>query len=195
MRTGLLLLCLLLLMGCEPAVYNPRPRAYPKVTYPERSYQAFEKAGCPFTFEYPSYARVIQDVRFFNEAAPSDCWYNLEFPDFNGKVHFSYYPVRDKADYQRLKNDAFEMVDWHNKKASYINEKLVRLPNGTGGFVFDIEGPAASPLQFFLTDSTRHFLRGALYFDTAVNPDSLAPVLDFVRQDILHMIENFAWKK
>jgi gliding motility-associated lipoprotein GldD len=195
MRTGILLICLVMLAACETAVYNPRPRAYPRVVYPERVYQAFQKAGCPFHFEYPVYATVKQDLRFFDEAAPSECWYNIEFPDFNGKVHFSYYPIRGEADFNRLRGDAFEMVDWHNKKASYIEEKLISLPNGTTGFVFDIEGPAASPFQFFLTDSTQHFLRGALYFDTAVNPDSLAPVLDFVRKDILHMIEHFEWKK
>ena len=86
------------------------------------------------------------------------------------------------------------MVDWHNKKANYIEEQGIRLPNGASGFIFNIEGPAASPLQFFLTDSTRHFLRGALYFNTSVNPDSLAPVLDFVKKDIFHMIETFEWK-
>ncbi len=184
----------LLLSACYRPEYTPRPRAYPKVEYPQKAWQNFQLSSCDLSFEYPVYAVVQRDSFFFDEAPPHPCWFNIYFPDFDAKIHCSYYQVGRPKSMDRLKQDAFEMVDWHNKRANFIEEKGVRLPNGVTGFVFNIEGPAASPFQFYLTDSTRHFLRGALYFNTSVNPDSIAPVFDFVRQDIMHMIETFQWK-
>ncbi len=193
-HAGYFLFLALLLSACSEPVLTPKPRAYPKVEYPERAYLPFEQNACDFSFEYPAYAVIQKDSAFFDKAPPHPCWFNIHFPGFDAMVHCSYYEIGTPKSLERLKSDAFEMVDWHNKKANYIEEKGVRLPNGTTGFVFNIEGPAASPFQFYLTDSTRHFLRGALYFNTAVNPDSIAPVLHFVREDILHMIETFQWK-
>ncbi len=193
-NAGFFIFLILILSACGEPSFNPKPRAYPKVDYPEKTYQPFVFQGCDFSFEYPSYAVIQQDSAFFDKAPPNPCWFNIYFPDFDGIVHFSYYAVGRPKPLARLKADAFEMVDWHTKKANFIEEKGVRLPNGTTGFVFNIEGPAASPFQFFLTDSTQHFLRGALYFNTSVNPDSIAPVFDFVRTDIMRMIETFEWK-
>lgn len=191
---GFALALALIFSACSDPAFNPKPRAYPRVEYPEKAWQPLQYEACAFTFEYPRYAVVQRDSSFFDSQPPHTCWFNVYFPDFDGMVHFSYYEVGKPKSLDRLRSDAFEMVDWHNKKANYIEEQGIRLPNGASGFIFNIEGPAASPLQFFLTDSTRHFLRGALYFNTSVNPDSLAPVLDFVKKDIFHMIETFEWK-
>ena len=85
------------------------------------------------------------------------------------------------------------MADWHNKKANYIDEMRIERAGNVSGFAFVIDGPAASPFQFYLTDSTQHFLRGALYFNTQARPDSMAPIYQFVEADILKMIETFRW--
>lgn len=194
-RKLFLLACLPMLLQCssEPA-FAPKPRAYPRVFYPEKAYQAFDENYCQFTFDFPMYAEIEQDTVFFDEKPAHPCWFNVYIPAFESRLHCSYYPVGRGKSLEQLRQDAFAMVDFHNKKANYIEELSVQKPNGVSGFIFMLNGPAASPLQFYLTDSTRHFLRGALYFNTQVNPDSLAPVYEFVRQDILKMIETFEWR-
>jgi len=191
-----LLVAILLFVACnnEP-VFTPKPRAYPRVIYPEKAYQQFDRDYCEFTFEYPEYAEIEQDTSFFDEEPANPCWFNVYIPAFNSRLHCSYYPIGERKSLEELKQDAFEMVDFHNKKANYIEEMRISRDNGVSGFAFDIEGPAASPFQFYLTDSTEHFLRGALYFNTQVNPDSLAPVYDFVKEDVLRMIETLEWNQ
>ena len=184
-----------LLGSCSEAPsYTPKPRAYPKVEYPERAYRQFDKDYCNFTFEYPTYAEVQQDTLFFNEKPAHPCWFDIFMPAFDSRLYFSYYPINRENTFDKLKNDAFELVEWHNKKANYIQDVPIKKEGGVSGFAFVIEGPAASPFQFYLTDSTDHFLRGSLYFNTQARPDSLKPIYKFVEQDILHMIETFQWK-
>ena len=185
----------LLLSSCgEGPSYTPKPRAYPRVEYPERGYQQFDEDYCSFTFEYPAYAEVQQDTLFFDEKPAHPCWFDLFMPAFDSRLHCSYYPISQENNFEKLKNDAFELVEWHNKKANYIQEVLIKKEGAVSGFAFIIEGPAASPFQFYLTDSTDNFLRGALYFNTQARPDSLKPIYEFVEQDILHLIETFSWK-
>ena len=181
-------------LGCDDPAYTPKPRSFPRVIYPEKAYQNFTESYCDFTFEYPVYAQIQQDTNFFEDAPPDDCWFDLYYPDFDGRVHFTYVDLR-KADnhLETLRQEAFNMADWHNKRANYIDELIINTDRGVTGIAFDIDGPAASPFQFFLTDSTSHFLRGALYFNTQTKVDSLAPIVDFVREDILRVIETFSW--
>ncbi len=194
-RTTLLtILCLFLLYCQEGAVFTPKPRAFPRVVYPEKVYQDFDKKDCPFTFQYPAYAQIDQTQAYFDDEPINPCWFDIYIPDFDSRLHCSYYPVGEEKDLETLKTDAFELVDWHNKKANYIEELIIQKANKVSGFAFDINGPAASPFQFYVTDSTRHFLRGALYFNTQARPDSLAPIVDFVKNDILYMLETFEWK-
>jgi len=185
----------LLWSGCEERVYTPKPRAYPRVYYPEKFYQQFDKNYCHFTFDYPKYAKVQQDTLFFNERPKDPCWFNLFFPDFNAHIHCSYYPIHDKKSFEKMVSDAHELANKHSIKADYIDEHRIEKGNGVSGFAFEIDGPAASPFQFYLTDSTHHFLRGSLYFNTKARPDSLAPVSEFLKKDIFQMINSFEWTK
>jgi gliding motility-associated lipoprotein GldD len=184
----------LLLGACGQESYTPKPRSFPRILWPaEQGYQSFAPASCPFTFELPAYTLLQQDTAFFEEQPVHPCWYDVYFPDFDARIHLTYVPMPNGlADLERLRTDAFEMADWHNRRANYIDELLIER-GPVSGVAFDINGPAASPFQFFLTDSTRHFLRGSLYFNTQARADSLAPVIDFVKQDILHLIETFHW--
>jgi gliding motility-associated lipoprotein GldD len=176
-------------------VFSPKPRAYPRVEYPEKAYRSFDEDYCNFTFEYPVYAEIQQDSNFFDEKPSHPCWFDIYIPGFDSRLHCSYYPISKGQDLEKFKSDAFELADWHNKKANYIEERRIEKPNNVSGFAFFIEGPAASPFQFYLTDSTHHFLRGALYFNTQVRPDSLAPIYDFVKEDIFRMIDTFSWEQ
>lgn len=184
--------------ACKETVYTPKPRSFPRVEYPQKGYQAFASDDCPFVFEYPTYCNIQQEKTFFDEQPPSDCWFDVYYPSFDGSIYFTYYPLASQdpiKDLNKLRSDAFNMANWHNKRANYIDEIVVQTPNGISGIAFDIDGPSASPFQFFLTDSLQHFVRGALYFNTEVNTDSLAPIVDFVEEDILQLIQTFEWDK
>jgi gliding motility-associated lipoprotein GldD len=192
----LLLSLLLFLTSCggDDTALTPKPRGYPRVFYPEKAYRQFDTSFCRFTFEYPRYVEVQQDTAFLEERPLHPCWFDLYFPSFDSRIHFSYYDVGAYKSLEQLREDAFEMADWHNKRANYIEEIRIAKPEeNVYGFAFEIEGPAASSYQFYLTDSTRHFLRGALYFNTQAQPDSLAPITEFVREDIERLIETFRW--
>lgn len=174
---------------------TPKPRTYPKVEYPAQSYQTFEASTCNFAFAYPSYGEIVEsrDAATATDSN-SDCWFDIAMPNFNGRLHCSYYPIGEQKSYEELKKDAFEMADYHNKRANYIDELAInRQDANIEGFVFAIEGPAATPFQFYLTDQKKHFFRASLYFDTKVRPDSIAPIYEFVREDMMKIIESFEW--
>lgn len=188
-------ICLLLLASCSEEVAVPKPRAYPRVIYPEKAYKPFEQTSCGFTFEQPVYAIVQRDTSFFGKKPDNDCWFNLVVPSLNAQIYCSYYPITSPKRFDELVQDAFEMTQKHNIKASYIDEIPVhRNADHVHGIVFNLEGPAASSYQFFLTDSTKNFLRGALYFNTQTRPDSLAPVIEFMKKDLDHLVSTLKWQ-
>ncbi len=193
-KLSFFLLIILVLSGCRGETsYTPKPRMYPRVEFPQQSYQLFE-SDCPFSFEFPRYAEIERDSTFFGERNDKPCWMDINLPDFEGKIHCSYYAIDTENTFDKLKRDAFKLAQEHSVKADAIDEYPIQKPNGVSGFVFDIEGPAASSFQFFMTDSTKHFLRGAVYFDTQTKPDSLKPITEFVKVDVVHLINTFEWK-
>jgi gliding motility-associated lipoprotein GldD len=187
----LIFMSFVLLPSCgddDDETIAPKPRAYFRLTLPEKKYVPYN-AACPFSFEIPDYTHVENDKSF--RAEP--CWLNLEFPSLNGKLHLTYHEVN--GDIDKYLEQTYELASKHQIKASGIEEKLVsRDSSKVYGLIYEIGGNAASSIQFFLTDSTKHFIRGALYFNVAPNTDSISPVVDFVRKDIYHMIETFEWK-
>lgn len=195
MRLSFLLLAITLLAACgEETNYTPKPRAYPRIVYPEKSYLPFRAADCGFTFEYPAYARIVQDSFFFGEKPPHPCWFDLYIPDFDSRLHCSYMQPGQGKSFDELRSDAFDLANWHTKRANYIDEEIIQTPNGVEGIGFRMEGPAATPYQFFLTDPEhKHFLRASLYLNTQIRPDSLQPIYDFLQEDLDRMILSFKW--
>jgi gliding motility-associated lipoprotein GldD len=183
----------LLLLSCEEPVYIPKPRGYPRVVYPVKSYQPFSEDYCAFTFEYPVYATIDQDTVFFDERPKHSCWFDLRIDQFAARVHFSYVPINEKDSFEKLRRDAFTMANEHIIKANYIDEIPINTKHEIQGMAFDLEGPVASPFMFYLSDEKEHYLRGALYFNTKADPDSLAPVVKFLKEDIRHLINTFKW--
>lgn len=174
--------------------FTPKPKGYFKIGMPEKQYKIFNENGYPYSFEYPSYATVIKDSVFFNEEAENPWWINIDFPEFSGKIYISYKEI-GATSLDKLVNDAFNLTNKHSLKAVAINDSLMATANGIHGMFFKVEGDVATANQFFLTDSVKHFLRGALYFDATPNQDSLQPVTDFLVQDMKHLINSFKWKK
>jgi len=197
LKTILLTLIIILsLASCkEESSYLPKPRIYPKVNYPVKEYKVFNLTTCPFTMSIPEYFNVIEDGLKTEQEKVHQCWYDLYCEELNSYIHLSYLPFKGRKAFDKLVRDAFEMVDKHNIKASYRDELRIDLPEKkVHGLLFDIDGPVATPLQFFLTDSTQHFLRGSLYFKAEVNRDSIAPVYDFLKEDIEKMIGSFEFE-
>lgn len=191
-----LLLCNLLLFlccaaGCNNESYTPKPRGYFHISFPKKEYVSFSD-GCPFTFEYPKYA-VIQPDR---ERDAGTCWNNLYFPQFNARLHLTYYNISSSKEYDGLVEDARTLAFKHTVKANAIDQKLINYPERkVYGIYYAIEGNTASSVQFFLTDSAKHYFRGALYFNERPQYDSIAPVVGFIKKDIDRMISTFKWKQ
>ncbi len=171
--------------------YTPKPRGYFRIALPERSYKVLDSVY-PYTFEYPAYARITNDPHSPEERN----WINIEMPGFRGRVHISYKQLPDKLSLATYTEDARTLALKHMAKSSGINQIAIADPSrNMYGLVYEINGlSAASPYQFYLTDSIQHFLRGSLYFDVIPNNDSLAPVIDFVKSDIQHLFETINWK-
>ena len=183
------LLLTLILISCDNN-YVPKPRAYFRIDLPEKEYRLLDSIY-PYTFEYPVYAKVVQDKLTDSEKY----WINLDFPRFKGRLHLSYKKVDDNL-FTYL-DDSRNLAVKHIPKANAINEMLfVNEEKDVYGLVYEIKGTgAASPYQFYVTDSLNHFVRGSLYFYVAPNNDSLAPVIEFIYKDIQHLINTFGWKE
>ncbi|HTE09751.1 MAG TPA: hypothetical protein VK645_02255, partial [Chitinophagaceae bacterium] len=209
-RTGLFvwILAIIILASSCNSVYTPRPRGYYKIDFPAHSYQSFDKAGYPFRFEYPSYATIVQDSIFFEEQPENPYWLNIDFPQFHGKIYVSYieiggksrFKIRDaKGNYidsigvntfDNLIKSSYALTYKHSYKASSIDDSAFTTPHHVEGIYFKIGGNAATANQFLVTDSVKHFLRGALYFDATPNADSLGIVNHFLQQDMKHLINS-----
>jgi gliding motility-associated lipoprotein GldD len=168
--------------------YSPKPRGYYRIDFPEKKYRLYDSI-CPFTFEYPVYGKVARDI----ERNAEPCWMNIEFDHYQSKIHLSYKDVNKNI--STFIEDAHVLAYKHTIKADAIDEKPVMdEKRKVYGLIYEIRGNAASSVQFYVTDSTKHFLRGALYFNVPPNKDSLAPAINFFRKDILHLIETLHWK-
>jgi gliding motility-associated lipoprotein GldD len=171
--------------------YSPKPRAYFRIEFPEKKYQTYS-GDCPYSFEFPEYAQVQPDSS--RDSKP--CWLNVNYPQFNGRIHLSYQPISSSTEFNQLTEDARTFAFKHTVKATAIDEGMISYPNEkVYGIYYSIDGNTASSVQFFLTDSTKNYLRGALYFNEQPRLDSIQPVLDFLKKDIDQMIKTFKWKK
>lgn len=171
--------------------YTPKPRGYFRIALPENKYTLLDSIY-PYSFEFPAYARITNDPLSPQEKN----WINIEMPVFHGRIHISYKPLNDKNSLLTYTEDTRTLALKHMAKSSGIRQIAIADPSRKMyGIVYEINGMgAASPYQFYLTDSTTHWLRGSLYFDAIPNNDSLAPVIDFVKTDIQHLFETIRWK-
>ena len=192
--------------------YVSKKRGYFKIELPEHSYRKFDVKDFPFSFEYPIYAEIVKDSSYFDVSTESPYWINIDFAQFHSKIFLSYKSVGGTSIYKikgadgsysdlkainiydKLVNDAYTLTNKNNVVSNSISDSLFKTENGVGGVFFKVGGNAATAKQFFLTDTSQHFLRGALYFDVAPNVDSLKPIQDFIQIDINHMLQTFRWK-
>lgn len=179
----------LLFVACREH-YTPKPRGYHRIDFPEKTYADFE-SGCPFEFQIPEYA----EVEFKNNDEGEPCWFDLVFPSFNARLHMSYVPIQDESHFGQLVEDARTFAYTHMVIASAIDERRVEVPDDQMyGVYYDIRGNVASTTQFFVSDRMDHYLRGALYFNEQPRSDSIRPVVEFLRDDLDHLLQTLQWK-
>jgi gliding motility-associated lipoprotein GldD len=189
---GFIISSLWLLVACNSS-YTPKPSGYYKIPFPEKKYQVFDRPDYPYSFEFPVYAKVVKDSTFFGEATENPWWINIDFPQFNGRIYISYKEI-GKNVFDTLLKHAYELTGKHTSMAYSIEDTAFVTPNKIHGVFFTVGGNVATANQFFLTDSTRHFLRGALYFDATPNSDSLSIVNKFLLEDMKHLVNTFRWR-
>jgi gliding motility-associated lipoprotein GldD len=194
-KTNLLILLIFpCVMACRE-VNVPKPRGHFRIDMPERHYVQFTdeartKSKIPLEFEYPEYAKLT-----FRTEKGTEGWFNIEFPAYKAKIYLTYKDVNNDID--SLLDQSYNLnVKNHVSKAEAIKEKVFsNIDNKVYGVLYDLKGNTASAVEFYVTDSVSHYLRGSLYFSAEPNADSLAPVIDFFREDIIHLIETLKWKK
>lgn len=170
-------------------VPQPKPRGYFRIALPEKQYVSLDSMSY-YSFEYPVYSTITPDFHSIEEKE----WINIEFPSFKGTIHLSYKKVENNlSDYIE---DSYQMITKHITKSTGIRDSVViDADRNVYGLMYFLEGEGvASPLQFYLTDSVSHFMRGSLYFNVYPNNDSLRPVIDFITNDARHLVNTLNWK-
>jgi gliding motility-associated lipoprotein GldD len=187
---GIIILLPLLISACSQPYQSPKPKGWMRIDLPAKEYQLYDSLH-NFFFQAPVYANILKD----NHWPEQTDWVNIEFPSMNATLHISYKKVSNNL--REYIDDAYTMAMKHLPKATMIRDSVIINPESrVYGLIYEIGGRGvASPLQFYLTDSTRHFVRASLYFGFRPNNDSIAPVIQFLRADVMQMIETFGWKK
>ncbi len=177
------------LLSCEE-VYLPKPKGFNRIDLPEPAYQILPDTF-PYAFKYSKYATLQADSGENVERY----WVNLVYEDFDAIVQLTYKNLVDPNNKPEvILNEAFELTQRHIIRAYSIDESLIQIPNGQVASVSELEGEVPTQFQFFTSDSTNHFFRGALYFNTATKNDSLKPIIEYIKVDIIEMLNSFEWK-
>ena len=164
----------------------PRPYGYFRVEMPDPQYHKLDTLNLPYTFERSHWA----DVRLRNDEAN---WIDINYPAINASIHCSYFPINGNL--YDLLEDSRKYVYKHTVKADGISENVYEdTEKRVFGIMYELKGNTASNLQFVLTDSVKHFFRASMYFDNVPNKDSIAPMAEYVRRDMIRLIETFEWK-
>jgi gliding motility-associated lipoprotein GldD len=185
------LLFSIFILGACSGDYLPKPKGYNRIVLPEHEYQALPDT-LPYHFEYSKHAKIYKDSSWIAERF----WIDIFYPALDANVQITFKKIGN--DPQKLKeylHDAYKLTSKHNIKAYAIEESVIKTPNGKTAVISELSGEVPSQCQFFSTDSVDNFLRGALYFRTATENDSLAPVIDYVKTDIIHILNTLEWKE
>jgi len=177
--------------SCSRGDYQPKPKGYNRIPLPDTGRIALPDS-LPYRFEYSRYAKLMKDTSWIREKH----WVEIYYPTLKANIHITYKKLMNSE--QLLKeflNDSYVLTAKHQIKANAINETIVTTERGKVAVIAEIEGEVPSQFQFTMTDSTKNFLRGALYFNTQVQNDSLKPAIDFMKKEMMHIVNTLEWKK
>jgi gliding motility-associated lipoprotein GldD len=189
-------LSILLLLACVSCSnnYTPRPYGYYRITVPDTAYTDFSIVNSQLSILNYPYSFALSQNAIVRPRTEEPFWINIYYPSLDATIHCSYKPVHNNL--RELTEDALEFVYRNASYATSIPEREYMHPEAkVYGVLFDLEGNTASSCQFFITDSTHHFFRASVYCNCPPNADSLAPVYNYLRTDIIKMVETFQWTK
>lgn len=170
--------------------YVPKPKGYNRINLPPHEYVSLADT-LPYQFEFSKYAEVYEDTSY--NAEPY--WLNVYYPEHQANIQLTYKDINNnKEKLETLLEDSYQLTANHQIKAAAIEERVLGTPSGKRALVAELRGEVPSQFQFYITDSTNHFLRGALYFRTATQNDSLAPVIEYIKVDMIHMLNTLQWE-
>lgn len=204
MKKLFLITGVVLLISCSKE-YVPKPKGYNRIDLPQPSYQSLADT-LPYSFQVSTLATVQPDTSWkFIQAiqkridpqkhmVQEKFWIDLVYTSFEANVQITYKPLfNNKVLMEEYINDAYKLTSQHQVKAYSIEESILRTPRGFTASLTELNGEVPSQVQFMITDSSEHFLRGALYFNTASKNDSLQPVIDYIKNDIVHLLNTLQW--
>ncbi len=181
--------CIFILLSSCQQEYLPKPLGYNRLILPEHEYISLPDT-LPYTFEYSRHAVLLADTSRIRE----NFWIEIYYPELKSNVHITYKAVRNPKLLKEFLDDSYTLTAKHQIKAYAINEVITKTPSGKTAVIAELEGEVPSQFQFTITDSSQNFLRGALYFNTKVANDSLAPAIEYMKKDIMQMINTLEWK-
>jgi gliding motility-associated lipoprotein GldD len=185
------LVCLSCILACCSRDYQPKPRGFNRLIIPPAAYK-ISPDTLPYRFEYSRHARFQKDTSWVRDKH----WVEIYYPELKATIHVTYKAVnRDPKLLREFLNDAYVLTAKHQIKAYAIDETIVKTPSGKTAVIAELEGEVPSQFQFTMTDSSRNFLRGALYFNVKVQNDSLQPAIEYVKKDVMHLINTLQWRK
>jgi len=177
-----LFICLSLL-ACNKN-YKPKPKGYNHINFPERSYTPITIKN-KYSFEKNTQTSVEQNDSYG--------WLNLLYKNYDAKILITHKYIEKENDLISFINESYKLTNKHNKKASSIKETHIKTTNGLNAIIIDLKGEVPTQFQFITTDSVNHFLRGALYFQVATKNDSLAPIIEYIKKDMIHLLNTLEW--
>lgn len=178
----LVILLSVFLYSCEEETM-PKPKAFLRLAYNDANYQKIT-TDCPYSFEFSDNAKAKPN---------SKCWINIQYPKLKAALNITYRPVENNL--IELLKEAEKLTYKHSVKADNISaQPYINTEKNKFGKLLEVTGNAASPMQFHITDSTKHFLTGALYFEVQPNYDSILPAIKYIEKDIIHLMETLEWK-
>ena len=178
---------ILLFFACD-SEYTPKRKGYNRLDLPSHTYQSLTDT-LPYYFEYSKHAQVLKDTSYISEKD----WVEIYYPSLLATIHITYKSLQD-TDLKSLLEDAYFLTSKHQIKASSIEDIIMVTPSGKTVSIAELEGDVPSQFQFYTTDSVNHFFRGALYFNTKVQNDSLAPAIEFVKEDVMRLLNTLEWR-
>jgi len=193
MKNIISLLLIVVLFSCGDSTYVPKQKGFNFIDLPSHEYVKFVPENDPFTFEVSKDALVKNDTVIY-EGASKEHYKIITYPKYNAQIHLTYKKITSKDTLDSYTNESYRLAYGHDVKAYGITSKELEQSKGHYSTVIKLQGDVPSPYQFYTHDSTSHFIRGALYFPTAVKNDSLSPVIEYVIEDIHHLLKTLDWK-
>jgi len=189
-RFVVLVIAYIFLSSCA-SNFVPKPKGYNRIQLSAAQYIPLPDSF-PYQFELAGQAKIFRDSSWISERY----WIDIYYPKLGANIQITYKPVRqNRLLLEEYLTDSYRLTSEHSVKAYAIDESVIQLKNGLFATLMELSGEVPTPFQFHVTDSANHFLRGALYFNTATQNDSLRPVIDHVKKDMLHMLNTLFWNE